>query len=413
MNPSTLIARFGTPAYVYELQAVRRAHAALRAALPAPVAIYYSLKANPLVAIGHELAAARCRGEVCSPREVDAALQAGFLPGEMLYNGPGKSKTEIQYAIERDVGAFSVDSPHELRKVGAVAQSMRKTARVLLRVNAETAVPEVALAMTGTPSQFGADARWIARDPEAFAGAPGAGVVGFQCYMGSNLTTVAGVLRAFEIAVRTAMELASRLDINIELLDLGGGFGHPFAVRGGQLDFTSLHQPMAELLDAHVAGWRDASPTVAVESGRYLVAAAGSLLATVEDVKESKGRRFVVLDAGINHLGGMAGLRRVARVGAELVPTERAVEERPKVEMDVVGPLCTPLDYWAHGVEGPALVPGDIVRVDNVGAYGLTASLIAFLGRETPVEIVLDGGDVVEISRLVVSRSFEHKEHSS
>jgi diaminopimelate decarboxylase len=98
----------------------------------------------------------------------------------------------------------------------------------------------------------------------------------------------------------------------------------------------------------------------------------------------------------------MAGLRRVPGIGAELVAAGEAGGAVKGV--DIVGPLCTPLDNLARGVDVAALTPGAVVSVPNVGAYGLTASLLCFLSRETPVEIVMDGDDVVDVSRLVVSR---------
>jgi diaminopimelate decarboxylase len=110
----------------------------------------------------------------------------------------------------------------------------------------------------------------------------------------------------------------------------------------------------------------------------------------------------VVLESGINHLGGMSGLRRLPPVVPDLVGG--AVGGDPLRGAIVAGPLCTPLDTWARSADVPRVRPGDVVQVPNVGAYGLSASLVAFLGHPAPREAVVDGGEVVEVSQLALVR---------
>jgi diaminopimelate decarboxylase len=258
--------------------------------------------------------------------------------------------------------------------------------------------------MTGAPSQFGADAAWIRQSPDAFAGTAWAEVIGFHIYMGTNITAPETLFRTFEVATATAAELAEVLGIEPQIVDLGGGFGHPFAASGPRPDFSALREPLENLLDERLPAWRGDKLQIAFESGRYLVGDAGTLYCTVQDVKLSQGRSFVVLDTGIHHLGGMAGLRRVPRIGVELVPVGHRSSAASVEGAQIVGPLCTPLDHLAQGVDLPDVQPGDMLAIPNVGAYGLTGSLIGFLSRETPVEIVLDGAEVIEASRVELIR---------
>jgi diaminopimelate decarboxylase len=149
-----------------------------------------------------------------------------------------------------------------------------------------------------------------------------------------------------------------------------------------------------------------ASPRIAFESGRYLTGSCGRLLCTVQDVKYSRGERHVVLDAGINHLGGMQGLRRLGSAQIEVLLIDHIGEQSKEEYADithVVGPLCTPLDRWACLPGLAKLKPGDLVEVRNVGAYGLSASLLAFLSRDTPCEVVIDNEAVVAATRLSIS----------
>jgi diaminopimelate decarboxylase len=139
---------------------------------------------------------------------------------------------------------------------------------------------------------------------------------------------------------------------------------------------------------------------VVFESGRYLTATCGTLYCRVLDVKCSQGRPVVVLESGINHLGGMSGMRRLPPV---LPDIDGDGPGEPMRDAIISGPLCTPLDTWTR-TGTLAARPGDLLRVPNVGAYGLTASLLAFTGHPAPLEVVIDGGQISHISRLTVTR---------
>jgi diaminopimelate decarboxylase len=378
-----------TPAYVYDLDEVHRCAARLRACLPEPSRLYYSLKANPHPAIVEALRAAGCAAEVCSPGELAVALDAGFPAEHILYTGPGKREQDITAAIKAGVQLISVDSPYGLEQVPG--------SRTLLRVNDDAPAPGQGLTMTGVASQFGADASWILAEPDRFAG-----ISGFHFYPGSNIADTDSLVAQFRQSATTARRLADVCGIAIEVLDLGGGFGAPFAQAGALPRFDGLAERVADLLDSTFPGWRVGQPVVAFESGRHLVGTCGSLHCRVLDVKRSHGRDVVVLESGINHLGGMAGLRRLPPIRPEV----RVTADRPGTltAAMLTGPLCTPTDVWSHAAELPPVRPGDLVTIPNVGAYGLYASLVAFLGHPMPVEVIVEDGQVTEVTRLQLHR---------
>lgn len=395
---------FGTPAYVYDLAAVRAAETDLRAMLPEDAIIYYSLKACPHPLVVGELARRGCRAEVSSHGEIDAAVDAGMSAERVLLTGPAKTPECLDHALSRGVRRMSVDSPTDLRRVGEAADRAGTDVECLLRVNADRPVPGMGLAMTGTASQFGADATWVAERPELFRGSGGARVTGLHLYMGTNLTDEETLLRQFETAATLASKLGAQLG-DLTEIDLGGGFGTPYARTGDRPKWTGLRAGLTRLLDRHLPGRREGTPRVSFESGRYLAGGCGTLLCRVMDVKRSKDEVFTVLDGGINHLGGMAGLRRIPPISPTVQHVEPSSPDEPAIRTTVVGPLCTPLDVLARRAELPPHAPGDVVAVPNVGAYGLSASLLAFLGHPAPVEVVTDRGDVVDVSRLNLTRS--------
>lgn len=408
-----------TPAYVYDLAEVRANAARLRTALPETAAVYYSLKANPHPLVLSALHAAGALPEVCSPGELDSALAAGWSPGQVLYTGPGKRDEDVLAALGLGVREFCVDSPHGLDQLDRLAGGTGDRVSCLLRVNDDRPAAGNGLAMTGVASQFGADTSWVREQPERFADRQHVRVTGLHLYMGTNLGGVDELLAQFTQSLDTAVELAALLAARgstVEVLDLGGGFGAPFAHAGAAQDLGALRPGLERLLDDRLPGWREGSPRVVFESGRYLVGTAGTLLTRVLDAKRSHGTDVAVLDAGINHLGGMSGMRRLPPLNPEVVRVaDRLVggvsgggydggDSPPVAPTLVAGPLCTPLDSWSRNAPLPPLHPGDLLAVPNVGAYGLYASLLAFLGHPAPLELAVDEDGHVHSSRLHLTR---------
>ena len=405
-----LATAFGTPLYVYDLSDVRSAYAALRAALPESAGLFYSLKANPHPEIVRQLAGLGCQAEVSSSGELSAALAGGVHPSACMYTGPAKTAEEIQQAIYRGVRMFSIESLAELRRVTSAVESARVCARALLRINGGRPPGHSGLVMSGMPSQFGIDADQLVERPNDFAGTGHLRVVGFHWYVATNVSSADELLATFSFALRSSAELAERLKIDVQFLDLGGGFGHPVGTAGQRYDFSRLREPIESALAAAFPRRRAGMPRIAFESGRYLVGGAGRLLCQVRDVKWTKGQAFILVDGGINVLGGMAGLGRVPRMAIEIQKIGQDGDPAPPLaDATIAGPLCTPTDVLARHVQAPSVDRDDVIRIPNVGAYGLTASLLGFLGRPCPVEVVVDRGTVVSASRLVVTRVSEKR----
>jgi diaminopimelate decarboxylase len=389
-----------TPAYVYDLAELRRSWSLLRDAVPAQAGILYSLKANAHPDILAVLRSLGTDAEVCSPGELDAALAAGFAPGRMLYTGPGKRAADLERALRAGVRRFSVDSAHAMDQLDALAARAGTVARALLRINDDRPAAGQRLVMTGVAAQFGADADQVVAEPHRYESRPHLRLDGLHLYMGSNIDDEDALIAQFAQAAATASRLAAALDVRWRMVNLGGGFGAPFARTGDLPKFPDLSVRLGAVLDETMPGWRHAAPSVVVESGRHLAATCGTLYTRVLDVKRSHGERMVVLESGVNHLGGMSGLRRLPQISPDL----RAEATGPLAPATVCGPLCTPLDVWARRAMLPDVAPGDLIQVANVGAYGLSASLVAFLGHPLPVEIVVDGDRVHSSGRLVLER---------
>ncbi|QQM45070.1 type III PLP-dependent enzyme [Streptomyces liliifuscus] len=403
-----LAEQYGTPLYVYDLDRITEARRDLRTALPDEVEVYYALKANPHPQVAGALRddnGPECRAEISSVGELAAALTAGYRAADCLYTGPGKTDTELDEAIGKGVRTFSVESFTDLQHIGAAALRHDTVARCLLRINSATASATTSIRMTGTPSQFGIDSETLADATPDLLAVPGTRVVGMHFFPLSNARDEDSLIGEFQHTIETAARLAADHGIPLEFLDIGGGFAHPYGAPGDRPVYRQLRAALTAALDAHLPRWREGAPQIAVETGRYQVSGSGALLSRVVNTKVSRGRKFVVLDAGINTFGGMSGLGRLLPVAVEPETTGAA----DAVELDDVaslaGPLCTPGDLLGREIALPRLEPGDLVTVPNAGAYGVTASLLMFLGRPAPVEVVVQDGRVVSASRLEHHRS--------
>jgi diaminopimelate decarboxylase len=401
-----LVHRYGSPLYVYDLGSVTAAWNALRAARPAEATQFYSLKANPHPALVAHLRALGARAEVSSLGELQVSVAAGFPAAQTLMTGPAKTERLLGGALAAGCRLFSVESSAELARLSAAAQAAGAVVTALLRVNVDDPIKSAGLSFGGVPSQFGTDLS-VLLDMLGRGGIPACGpvrVAGAHFFLATNLVDEAALMANFGSAIAAAVRL-EQAGLPMAVLDLGGGFGAPYGKAGPLPAYPRLRDFLDTTLREMWPGWPDRGPELWFESGRYLVGTAGTLAATVVEIKHSKGERFVVLDSGIHHLGGMTGLRRLAQLDLELCLAASGQCEPSSAPARVVGPLCTTLDSWSlRATSLPDARPGDIVCVPNVGAYGLSASLLAFLSHDCPVEVVVSAAGEAHASRLVVER---------
>jgi diaminopimelate decarboxylase len=397
-----LAAEYGTPLFVYDLDEVEAARDELLGALPEEFELFFAVKANShpeLLSALRGTPGHGCRTEVSSTGELAVSVAAGHDPAKTLYTGPGKTDGELDTAIASGVRMFSVESLTDLHHIGAAAQRHGVVAQALLRINHVAASATTSIRMTGTPSQFGIDSETLADLMPQLRAVPGTELAGLHFFPLSNARDEESLIGEFQHTLSVAAELCAEHDLPLRFLDIGGGFSVPYAVPGSRASYPKLRDELSAALDLHFPDWRTGSPQLACESGRYLVGASGTLITRVVNVKESRGRSFVIADAGINTFGGMSGLGR-------LLPVAVQPDAEPTRKASLVGPLCTPGDVLGREIALPDLEIGDTVAIPNAGAYGPTASLLMFLGRPAPTEVVVRGGEVLSVSRIEHERTW-------
>ncbi len=372
--------RFGTPAYVYSQATLLDNFRALERRLQTPPSfICYSVKANSNLKILSLLREAGAGFDVVSAGELARALRAGADPGRVVFSGVGKTATEVDAGIQAGILMFNVESAEELELIDQRARALGRRAGVSVRVNPDVAAKTHPYTATGRViHKFGVsreEARTLYR---AAARSEHLSVLGVACHIGSQILEVGPFLAALDEILSLAEELRAQ-SIQIECVDLGGGFGIRYREEPG-FDFDCLAQGIAERLKGRPY-------RLIVEPGRALVGNAGVLLTRVLYVKRNEQKSFVVVDAGMNDL------LRPALYGAfhGIVPVEQRPNE--KMRADVVGPLCETGDFLAQDREIPRVRAGDLLAVLTVGAYGFVLAS-NYNSRPRPAEVLVNGGAV-------------------
>ena len=371
-----------TPAFLYSSEIVGQRIERLRRLFPADLRIHYAVKANPLPALLRWCAGRLDGADVASGAELQAAIDAGFAPERVGFAGPGKREGEI--ALAARLGAVvTVESERQW------ALAARHGARVAVRVNPALELRGAGQTMGGGASPFGVDAEAL---PALIATARTRGwpaPEGLHVYFGSQILGGDRIAQALRACAAAAQGWVDALGGAPAWLNLGGGFGVPYFPGESALSLD----PVAQALHEIAGRWARHAPDtrLRIELGRWLVAEAGIYACRVLERKVSRGKTFLVTDGGLHHLQAATGtLGQVIRRNYPLALAGRAGIDADSAEtVDVVGPLCTPLDCLGRGVRLPRAEPGDVVVVFRAGAYGATASPTAFLGHPPALEQLL------------------------
>ncbi len=384
-----LAKEFGTPLFVYDQQIMRRQWERLRTTFP-DFAIYYSVKANPNLNLLTFFLAQGAGLEIASAGELQLARKAGCPADGMLFAGPGKTPAELELAIRQGVGEIHAESLLELARIASIATRLHRLVPVAIRVNPEADVQGGAMRMGGKPAPFGIDEESLDAAVEYAVGQEAIEFRGIHLFIGTQILDAEVLLAQYRKGLRIAGKVAERIGRPIHSLDFGGGLGVSYFPNEHGLDMARLAAGIAELATEVRNDLTFVGTRFMIEPGRYLIAEAGVYLTTVLDVKRSRGKKFVILDGGMNHhLAASGNLGQTIKRNFPMAIANKWGRSDSEV-VEVVGPLCTPLDTLGRSVELPCPEPGDLLAIFQSGAYARTASPLGFLSHPAPPEVMVD-----------------------
>lgn len=381
---SAIAERFGTPTYVYSrahIEAQYRAYADALSGMPHLVC--FAVKANSNLGVLNVLARLGAGFDIVSRGELERVLAAGGQTDKIVFSGVGKTRDDMRRALEVGVHCFNVESTDELERLQVVAAEMGVRAPVSLRVNPDVDAGTHPYISTGLKeNKFGIA---IADAEDVYIRAaqlPNLDVIGVDCHIGSQLTT----LSPFVDALDRLLDLVDRLGdcgILLKHIDLGGGLG---------VRYRDEEPPLAgEYIEAVRERLDGRDLALMFEPGRFIVANAGVLLTRVEYLKHTEHKDFAIVDAAMNDL------IRPALYQAWMDVTAVQPRDDVKRTYDVVGPICETGDFLAKERE-LALAEGDLLAVHSAGAYGFVMSS-NYNTRGRTAEVLVDGEQAFEVRR--------------
>ncbi|OGB02777.1 MAG: diaminopimelate decarboxylase [Burkholderiales bacterium RIFCSPLOWO2_12_FULL_64_99] len=398
LSLNDLAREHGTPLYVYSRRAMLAALAPYQKALQGrPHLVCFAVKSNSNVAVLQTFAQAGCGFDIVSGGELERVLAAGGDAGKVVFSGVGKSRREMQQALEAGVRCFNVESTAELEVLSEVATQIGRTARVSLRVNPDVDAgthPYISTGLKG--NKFGVAHEVAVATYQRAAQLPGIEVVGIDCHIGSQITEIAPYLDALD-RVLDLVEAIEATGVTLHHLDLGGGLGITYTDEAPPAADVLIAQLLAKI-DVRGHGHRE----IVFEPGRSLVGNAGVLLTEVMFLKPGEQKNFCVVDAAMNDL------MRPALYEAFMGIVNTQQREGATEVWDVVGPVCESGD-WLGRDRALQVQAGDVLAVLSAGAYGMTmASNYNTRGRAA--EVMVDGAQAWVIrEREVPADLFKHE----
>ena len=392
--PISEIAReYGTPFYLYHGETIVERVRRVRGALGTEVS--YSVKANPSLGVCQLIAREREAGaEVASSGELTVARTAGFEPEDIVFAGPGKTDDELKRVVEEGIFADNVESLNEIDRLAAIAGEMGRRIGVGLRINPAAQLMGSQMRMGGTVGQFGMDQAELGEAVEKTLSHPELILRGVHVYTATQVFEVEPLLEHCRNIFEIALQAADYAGRPLEMIDFGGGFGVPYFEKMTEFDLRAFGEGFRKLLSTYRSDPRLSGCRFLFELGRYLVADAGVYVTRAVDVKQTRGKTFVVTDGGMNHhLTATGNMGQVFRKSYPLLNLTRMGGVPEEEGVAVAGPCCTPLDMFGSNI--PLAMPevGDLIGVFYSGAYGFSASNLGFLSHPAPAEVLLWRGE--------------------
>ena len=359
--------KYGTPVYCYSAEQLADNFHAYQKAMrditsDDKFTICYACKANSNQAVLRLLARLGAGADTVSAGEMYRAFRAGIPADRIVLSGVGKSEEELTRAIKNELLQINVESVPELNLIAAISVRENKKARIAIRVNPDVDAKTHAKITTGlSENKFGID---IAAAPAIYRKArdmKGIDATGVAVHIGSQLTDLAPFEEAFKRVAKLVADLRAQGNV-ITTVDLGGGLGIQYKDETPPdiAKYAALVRDIILPLNVHVI----------LEPGRSIVGNAGVLLTNVQYVKEGQGKKFLIVNAGMNDM------MRPSMYDAyhAILPCNEAQPKALLTKYDVVGPVCESSDIFLADAEFPPQEAGALLSIMSSGAYGSSMS---------------------------------------
>ncbi len=405
-----LVGQYETPLYFYDFDKIERQFNSLTTFLPEHFRVHYTLKANSNLSICHHLAKLGASADISSIGELVAAIKAGFSPQQIVFTSPGKTNRELSFALKQGIRLIVVESINEARRLNSLAAKYGIIQDILVRINplyrtsnscevsqgsssctlnTESTAPIQLICQSA--SKFGIDEQIVSEAIGEIVSLPNINLKGIHIFTESNILDYQLLVASCQNTIRIANRLRDQGYL-ISIVDFGGGMGVPYNAIDAEFNLEEFGKQMQNISDNNPYRY-----DYFFELGRYLVCESGSYVAEILDIKESQGKKFLILDGGIHQLLRISMSMKKASKFMDVLGKEKFNTET----VTLAGKLPTPLDIMVEDVEVPQDVEiGDRLVIYNCGAYGFNHSVTNFALHNYPAEIAYSKGKIEVIREL-------------
>lgn len=396
-----LAKKYGTPLYVYDKAHIENVCDAYQKTLDSEYGLGKISFASKSFCCRDVLRTIKSKDlgvDVVSVGELKTALSVNFSPENIIFHGNNKSYKDLEFAIQNKIGLIVIDAYTELEDVNEIASKNGVVQNVLIRVNPGVEAHTHHYIQTANPdSKFGfsmgVDATCVIKKALEFKNLS---LKGLHCHIGSQIFEE----KSFEIATEKMVDfyalIKNQLGIDLDIIDLGGGFGIYYCDGDKKMNLSSYQnfiRTITSSLKRKIEEVKIKKPYLILEPGRSIVGEAGITLYTAGRIKEIKGlKNYIAID------GGMFENPRFALYQAKysVVPAERMNDLATKT-YTLAGKCCESGDIIAENVSLPEIKEGEILAVLSTGAYNY--SMASNYNRNLVPAVVMtkDGEDYLAV----------------
>lgn len=394
-----LAEKHGTPLMIFDQKQLRKNYRSMREAFLRhydKVRICFAYKSNHLISVLKVFNEEGAYADVVSAGEFFKAETAGVPASHIVMNGNNKLPSELKQAIEKGA-LINVDALDELYLAARIAGEVGKQARVCIRVNPDISTNIIAEFSTALKkSKFGIDMdNGDAEKAFLFAAeSPDCQLEGIHSHIGSQIEDSRFYRASTEKIMDFCGMLKQKHGIDLQVINMGGGFAIPFDYLDQVDEVESFAEIMSEILHQKIEAYGLVPPVIMVEPGGSLSGTSAVTLCSVGSIKEKEEKKLAALDAGGDLL-----LRATQGWYTYRAVCANKMNQKPMRCYDLVGPLCYEGDIPAHDRMLPELEAGDVIAFIDTGAY-VTTLLNQYNGRLSPeILMVDDNGEIQTVRR--------------
>ena len=362
-----------TPFYVYSQSKISNTYNELKKTLNSE--ILFAVKANSNQAIIKLMAKLGAGADVVSIGELERAILAGVNPEKIIFEGVGKTKKDIEYAINQKIRLINIESVDELQRINEIALQKNENVNVGIRLNPNIDAQTLDKISTGKKTdKFGIDTNKLDNIFEVLEVSKKVNLIGLSCHIGSQIFNIDVFSDIFQ-KMKSNAQIFIDKGYNIKHVDLGGGLGVNYKTDEKKLNLELIKKEMDKCFN-------DTAYNLSFEPGRYLVANAGILVTSVITIKNNGGINFLITDAG------MHSFIRPALYNAQHEIEAVEISNNQLTNYTIAGPICESSDIFRKNIIMPKQKVNNLIVIKDTGAYGKVMSS-NYNSRGTPIEILV------------------------